>query len=348
MRDVCMFYCMEAEKCIDQMTEMSVYSSVFEATQGDPQAVAEEEKNIEMGAKSESFIRKAINALKAIYQKIKTTISNIFAYIGLKKDDKKLYDEFLKKCREDPALANKKVTVKDWKAIQAKFDEVRAEIEKEMKKEKLSEEEAKPRIIKALQEKIESCGSFASKAVIKVAADQLVTRARFDKELAGNLQNFVDNDMFVLNKMEQELGKHEVRKMKRRLKRINNGCTFMNLKAKLFKKELDVKAQAKKEEEALIRSLALSGLNSARKYGDGVKTVVAVGKFGKGVIHDTRKEVKRDVKHLKALQKEKDRMENPQLGDRLKAKHERNKAKRKARREARDERIRQNIGTPKN
>lgn len=323
MQDVCMFYCMEAEKYISQMSEMSIYASVFEATEGEPTAVAEETKNIELGAKSESLIRKAINALKAVYQGIKNAIGNMIGYLKLKPDDKQMYDEFVKKCKEDPALANKKVTVKDWKAIEAKFAEVRSEIEKEIEKAKRSEEDAKPTIVKALQAKVDSCEDFAEKALIKVTADQLIARAKFNKNLAYGLQSFVDNDIVILNKMEMELGKHEVNKMKRKLKRINNPLSLMNLKAKLFKKESNLEAQAMKEERAIIRSFLLSSLNSTRKYGGGVKKAASVAKFGAGIAADAHKDVRSAKKQRRKLKRVKFNYENPTVGDKIKA-HGRN------------------------
>lgn len=341
MKDICMFYLMEADKCIAQMTEVSVYQSVFEATEGDPGAVAAEQKNEALGQQSASLIEKAINAIKALYQKIKDTIGNIFAYFKLDKNEKAQYEEFIKKCQIDPELKGKKVTVKDWKKIDAEYAKVVDEIKKEIELAKKGTE--KPGIIETLKNKITGVSSFAKKATIQVALDQLAIRAKYNKDFATRLEDFCDKDIFILNQLSKEVGHKEVNKFKKKVSRVNNPTKLMRLLSYCRKEQADAHAQAAKEEKAVMRKFFFSLGKSAIKYtdkGDRAEMVKALkngggaaASFGGNVLYDVIKDNKSKQKELERLKEADDASKGISRRDRAKMNRT---EKREARRQKRE------------
>lgn len=286
-----------------QMTELSTYQSVFEATMGNPVATGLENRNTEMGEKSASLIQRAIDAIKRIYANIRDGIKNIFSYIKLSGDEKNQYKDFLSECNNNPEFANKKVTVKNWKDIDREYNSLINEIQKDIEQVKRTEEEMKPSILKTIDNRIASFGRFGKKAMISITLDQLINRAKYDETVARQLQEAIDNDFGLLDALTKDLSKKEIRRDKRKIRMINSRCGLIRRLAGVRKQKSDMHLQAVAEEKAMIKTFIKSIAKSTLRYGD-KNTIKNMGKLGASVLSDVHTEVKSKKRAIRSIKRQ--------------------------------------------
>lgn len=306
MQDVAMFYIEESKKYIDRLVDIPLYDSIFEATEGNSNVVDMEKNNAINGKKAESLLSKAITVIKEIYNKIKESLKNMWQWLQLKPDEKEAYNAFVKKCKEDPEFANKKITVKDWKLIDGKYDQLINEIQSEIEKIKRSEEELKPSIKKSLEEKFRSLGTFANKATKTVVMEQLISRSRYNSEFAKEVEFM--NDIGILDLLKKDLDPKDQKKYNKQIKRINSASWLVRLLAGVRKQKADIHEQIAFEEKKNMQQLGKSILKSSMKYGNaGVKAVASTGiEIAKQAAGDVRDDYKQ-VRYLKKQKKADDK-----------------------------------------
>ena len=139
--DVCLSYLNDANRCINSIKELPLSESVFLAFE-ETDELAEE--NEAMAQKSVSLIQKAITVIKGIFNTIKQIIKDFVDYIRLSTAEKGMFKQFEEECKNNPEFANTKITVKNWKKINAAYDEIITAAEKEIKEMERRKDEARP------------------------------------------------------------------------------------------------------------------------------------------------------------------------------------------------------------
>lgn len=310
MQDYAMFYIREASGYIDQMSEVSIYTSLFEA-EGDNIDSKDEIVNEQIGEKSANLLQKAINAIKKIIDNIRKTARNIIDYLKLGKGEKEAYNEFVRKCKEDKEFAGQKITVKNWKEIDKAYDGLINEIQKEIEKVEREKEESRPQVIKAFEDKIASMGPSLKNATIQVALDQLVTRAKYDEDMALKVQQLLEFDTNRLDGLTSELKKRDVRRSKRKLRWMTSKSRLLRYLAGVRKEKLSIHEQAMKEERDIRNTFLKSAAKVTIRYGKDLG-VGEVAKIGFDVLGQSASDVinaKRTTWRNKHYQKVLDRSE---------------------------------------
>ena len=128
--DLCISYLNDARQCINQINELPIYESVFMEAE---ELEKINDENSEATEKSVSFLRKALNVVKGIYNTIKQIIKDFLDYIRLSSSEKDQFKQFEEECKNNPEFANKKITVKNWKAIEAAYNQAIGIAESEIK-----------------------------------------------------------------------------------------------------------------------------------------------------------------------------------------------------------------------
>lgn len=203
----------EADRLSNEFIDISDYQCLFEAD--DPAVKESINKNKQTQVKSQNAIMKAINATKRIIQNIINAIKNFFAELKMDKEEKELYDKFKEMCKTDPSLKNKKVTVKDYRAVIDQYNKAIAEAEELDRKLKANEKNPS-------QELLDSVVGYAkdtAKAVgVSVTMDALDKSARSNKAFASVLYKQLENDNKILNELQKSAGEAEMNKLKNRSK----------------------------------------------------------------------------------------------------------------------------------
>ena len=81
--------------------------------------------------KARKGILKLIDAVLGIIRKIKDTVSEFIAKRRLSETERKAYEQFKEMMKKDPAMANKKIRVRDFKEIQKRYQQFMNECERE-------------------------------------------------------------------------------------------------------------------------------------------------------------------------------------------------------------------------
>ena len=211
---------LEAANCLlDDYVEVSYFSEVFEG--GDEKIQDTMKNNAEIEEKSVSLLQKALNAIKSIIKKIRGLIDDMMSYFKADSDTKSQYQKFCEEVKNNPEFAKKKVSFKEYSKIAKQWNEELAKEEAQYRKIKDDELENKPSIAQDLHNawdtargKIMSTGKIVAK---EVAVEYLVQEAKTCR----------DGALSARSKLENELGKKEARKVKRKLKMLSSKCSLV-------------------------------------------------------------------------------------------------------------------------
>ena len=216
---------LEAANCLlDEYSEISYFSEVFEG--GDEKVQKAMEKNAEIEEKSVSLLQKAINGIKAIIKKIKEVINNMMEYLRADGSTKSAYQKFCDEVKNNPEFAGKKVSFKEYSKIAKQWDAELQKEEAQYRKLKDEELENKPSIANDLHEawdKARSAIADKGKIVAKeVTVEYLLQEAKTCRDGAMSARNKLRWYETIIGNLENELGKKEARRVKRKLKRLSS------------------------------------------------------------------------------------------------------------------------------
>lgn len=216
---------LEAANCLlDEYSEISYFSEVFEG--GDEKVQKAMEKNAEIEEKSVSLLQKAINGIKAIIKKIKEVINNMMEYLRADGSTKSAYQKFCDEVKNNPEFAGKKVSFKEYSKIAKQWDVELQKEEAQYRKLKDEELENKPSIANDLHEawdKARSAIADKGKIVAKeVTVEYLLQEAKTCRDGAMSARNKLRWYETIIGNLENELGKKEARRVKRKLKRLSS------------------------------------------------------------------------------------------------------------------------------
>ena len=125
------------ESLLETYEPLSDYQLIFEADNPEvQQKVADTTKQEQSG---KSFIVKGIEAIKAMIHQIVAKIKNFLQTLGMSKDERAKYEEFLKKCKTDPQLKGKQITVTDYRKVNAEYEALIKEAQAAIKNAKENE-----------------------------------------------------------------------------------------------------------------------------------------------------------------------------------------------------------------
>lgn len=217
----------------------------------DPTTAAAEASNAKVAEQSTSLLQKIINGIKAIFRAIKEKLTNMFDYVMASSEEKMDFDTFLKEIQGDPEFKGKKVTFHDYRKILKEMDDSCSEFEREYTKFKESEAEDNPNLVKTIQTKLDEFG-IKSKEVLQAEAasfslEVALAYAKQSRKHSEKIQKMIQFDMGLLAAIERELGSSEVRKFKKKIKKLNNSSRIIRLLAGGRQKQADTLSDALKD-----------------------------------------------------------------------------------------------------
>lgn len=217
--DACLGYLGEIDVLMESYIELPLYQDIFEAA--DPEVAETTAKNAEIEEKSVNILQKALKLIRDIFAKIKEMIKLIFTWIGMSKDEKTAYQQFVEECKANPEFAGMKVTIHDYRAINEEYNKTLKQYESEYSKIKGEEEEVRPTFMKAIQNGLDNL----KKKTVKIAAaeasaftvEAVLNYAKACRENAAQVEFMLNFDIGLLDELEKQLGKKEIKKFKRKI-----------------------------------------------------------------------------------------------------------------------------------
>lgn len=200
------------EEYMKEWVDIDEYSLLFESS-SDP-VIKAQSKNDEISSKSSNIIVRLIqNVIKMINSLIES-ITNFFAELGLKGDEKEAFNNFRDQIKKDPKLKNVKVTVKDFRKINQEYDAILKKSEQELRKAKADETYDLSGIIGELNNTINKKIEPAS---LIVTSEVALKMAESDQNTARALKVTLEHDKSFLEALEKEFGRGEAKRFKRRI-----------------------------------------------------------------------------------------------------------------------------------
>ena len=244
--DLAMSYIMEADIEINKISDVSLYDTIF--VEGSDTVELENNKHRK---ESVSLLKKAINVIKGIYQKIKDAIINFIDWLTLNGEGKSNYEKFVKECKNNPEFANKKITVRDWKKMNELLDKAEKDMEKSVYAEVKSKKESQPSIIKHIMDKFnlnaDKAAQIGRDITVELTIGEALEQAKKSRDAAIKLKRAVDIDSSILNSLEKEIGQEEAKKVKKQLKHLSSKSKLVRWMAGARKRKYDVASGSGKD-----------------------------------------------------------------------------------------------------
>ena len=212
----------------NRLTPVSDYELIFEAE--DP-VVAEKNRRIEKAqGRSASGVSKIISAVSQMITRLIDSIRDFFDRLGLKGDEKAKFDEFRKQMQANPALRNKKITVKDFRAINQQYEDLIADVERDIRDSRADEEHPIDAKIHAYEDRLKKIA--AAQGTI-VAADVAIKMAESNVDTAKMIQRALRADSKLMDQLSKSLGDKEAGKFKKSINAAARNSILTRLKVKI-------------------------------------------------------------------------------------------------------------------
>lgn len=224
----------QVDALLDKYVEMSYYDEVFEST--DEQLA----KNDALADKSESILKKMIEAIKRVFGKIKEMIDTMVSWVKSSGTEKTKYKKFVEECKNNPEFAKMKVTFKDYQEITDVYAKTLNKAESDYRSLKDEEIEQRPNVVERMKNDLEEGLKNAAAKVATITKESgkeltasmtvqaLLAKCKNSTAEAIAIKKFIDQDYLLLKIIEKELGKKEVKKFKRKVKILNIRARFLN------------------------------------------------------------------------------------------------------------------------
>ena len=233
--DDCLQALYEAELSMADYVELTSYQTIFEAD--DPKVQAQQETNEEAKEKTGNALIRAVKAVKTMISSLINAIADFLRKLTMSSDERKSFNEFKAACASDPALKNKKITVKDYRNVMGQYDLMIKELEAGMR----NAESMKESKYKELMRKASEClGKTIKSAGVIVSADAALKMAQSNIDMAKIINIGLKTDLGLVETLERGLG--SAKAVERYQKKIE-GCT-----KKISMQRLIVKLRRKKYE----------------------------------------------------------------------------------------------------
>lgn len=289
--DVCTGYFHEIDVLLENYQELPLYQEIFEVA--DPEVGAVSAKNADIEEQSTNLLQKAINTIREIFKKIKEMVKTIFTWFGVSKDEKVAYQEFLKQCKADPELAKKKVTIRDFRKINAEYENTLKQYENQYKQEKDKEAELRPNLITDAQNALNNikkkAGNILAAEAASFTVETALTYAKACKENAATVDFMLEFDMGLLDEIEKELGKKETKKFKKKIKMLQSRSKFIRILAGGRKEQIMTLKDSIKDTLTNVRSVLSMHRRAGNKESKAHDDVNDLNKGVNNVAKDTVK-----------------------------------------------------------
>lgn len=222
--DACLYYLDQIDVVMEGYKEKSLAEFIFETE--DENASESIVVNAQAEVKSENLLKKAANAIRKIFNKIKEILHTMVEWFTVSSKERKGYKDFVKACKSDPELAKKTITLHDYRKVVAGYEAALSNAEKSYRDFKDTEAEDRPSILKDVQADVaklkDQTKTLLARTGSKFTVAAALKYAQANRENAARVQMMIDYDLRLLNDIEQQIGKKQAKKFKRKIKHLQS------------------------------------------------------------------------------------------------------------------------------
>lgn len=250
--DDCLYHLMEAEKCMKDYQELDIYTEIFEAT--DPKTAVQLKRNEKAISGTTNHLKAAFNAIIQMIRNLISSITDFFQKRLMKDSERQAYEDFKAACKNNPELANKKITVMDFRKFNKEYEQLLAEAEDTDRKLATGQDTPVEEIIKKMTE---FCGGAAKGAMTAVGCEVALNYASSSREAAQKMLNVLKTDEQVHQQIVDAIGKKEAKKFEKSMAALGKRATLrrkiMQMKGTASKSFEDAVLNTFKEVESIAK-----------------------------------------------------------------------------------------------
>lgn len=277
-----MFYLEEASAYLELM-ENPIASVFTEADSdeefSDPQEAA--------GWGAMKAIKKAVQVIIETVKDLIEKIVDFFKSLFMNADDKARYKAFKEMIRKDPALANTKVTIADWRAFEEAYAQALKEAEAASKKS-VFDNEVVNGIMTKLTDKVgkltEGMTLAGSRAAMQVTLKTASEIADQNALAAKAIKVSLDNELLDLQALEKELGDKSVAKFRKRIDVAARNSLLHRFRVKVFRHKHNTLSKILKHQFGKL--LSFTNLNTDGSLKPGAKGIIDSKSVVKGMANN--------------------------------------------------------------
>lgn len=203
------------------------FSSATKDSAKQVQVQKQQDTNVAAQQKGKSGLARLVDAVLAMIRRVKNAFSDFIERRHMDAEEKKAFDNFQAACRRDPALKNKRVTVKDYRKFQQEYFALMKKVEQEEEAVKKDKNHSIEGITKAIKE----FGANQIKGIgCTVAATQLINMASTGRTNAKLILKMLNADEQVADQIRKQMGDAQYNKMTSDLESLGKFLSLKKLK----------------------------------------------------------------------------------------------------------------------
>lgn len=219
---------------MEEYVEITPYQMIYEADQPDVSAAMQKNANIQ--GQSDNLLIKLIKGVITLIKNIISSISNFFSELFMGKSERALYEQYQQMIQSNPEFANQKITVKDFREIIKREDEMyqqgKAELERAAAENRPPSEQMFNNILDLVKN-----GIGAGTAIM--TTEVAIKAARSNIGTAKLIQKALNDHEGIMEQLEKNLGKKEAKKFKKEIDKDTRLISFHRALVSLQKKKYD-------------------------------------------------------------------------------------------------------------
>lgn len=208
--DECLQELMLAEECASHYVEIDSYYEIFEAS--NPELQNQVKNNQSVVAKTESHLKKAIQAIIDMIHKLISNIKNFFTKGRINDREKQMKASYEASKRKDPSIKNKKISCLDVNKFKKQSDDLTNEAESLYRQLDAGNNVDTTNIINRISN---FCSSGASAVTVSIGMEAALQAASSSKEMAREISNYLEQNIDIQERLMNSVGKKEYQKFKK-------------------------------------------------------------------------------------------------------------------------------------
>ena len=233
--DDCLQNLLYAQEAMKEWIPLTEYEVIFEAAEK-PETADKVAKNEATATKSVGFVRKAIQAVIEVIKKIYYAVKELIDRCTMDGAEREAFEAFKATMAKDPSMKNKKVTVRDFRKIEAEYDKLLAEIDQNIRAVKADEKHPIENITKKVTDFTKGT---VTAITVSVAADAALKMADSNIAMAKALQKTLRNEEGIMEGLISALGKRDAVKFQKEIDAAAKNTLLHKLKTWLFRRKYD-------------------------------------------------------------------------------------------------------------
>lgn len=229
------FYAKESER---QLAIADYYIAMYE-----PKTVVqrffedgeESNRNQEAAVKSEGALKAAINAIKQMISKAITSVTNFIQTMFMDKNEKNRFLKFKQMAAENDEFKGKRITVKNFREIDKRYQETLKEIDQAIAAVERSKSERSKQITDKVTKTVENTlTNIKDGATAVVSVDAALRMAENSQQVAKMIKSTLEKENGIMDALERELGEARAKDFKDKIDSLSKKVSLHRLKVRIL------------------------------------------------------------------------------------------------------------------